>query len=157
MRILGIDPSYKRTGVAIIEDKELVGYTSTVFGKIKTKKDKRKIIRNFIKHIEAKYLPDKITIERTRLYSHGFISVKTIIALGSLISTVIDATNLDVYSVDSRAFKSKIIGSAKCSKKDVINWVEREFSAHANEDEADAIAIASYPFIDKPLLRKENN
>ena len=157
MRILGIDPSYKRTGLAIIEDKDLLYSTSVTFEKNKTKKDKREILRQTIKRIESRFLPDKIIVERTRLFSRGFISAKVIIALGSLISTIIDATDLDVYSVDSRSFKSKVIGSASCHKIDVIDWVKFIFHIDVDEDQADAIAIAYYPFIDNPLLIQENN
>jgi len=154
--VLGIDPSYKQTGFAVIENKELIYSTSLDLKDVKNKKEKREWIKETLGKIETRFFPDKIVIERTRLFSKGFISTKTIIALASLTVTIIDATDLDVYSVDSRAFKSKVIGSAKCSKKDVINWVKFIFGIEVNEDEADAIAIASYPFIDNPLLRKEN-
>ena len=162
LKILGIDPSYKRTGFAVIENERLLYHNSLDLKAIETKKVKRKIIKEFIKKIEDGYSPNKIVIERARLFSKGFISMKTVIALGSLVSAVVDATDLDVYSVDSRSFKSRVIGSAKCSKDDVIRWVTFKFEVHVNEDEADAIAIAFYPFVinplkDSSLLRKENN
>ena len=166
MRILGIDPSYKRTGFAVVEDGKLQHYASLDLKKTKTKKEKREWIKNTIRIIEGTCWPDKkidkIVIERTRLYSRGFISMKTVIALGSLISTVIDGTDLDVYSVDSRSFKSRVIGRASCSKEEVIGWAKSKFGVDVNEDEADAIAIAFYPFVinpltDNSLLRKENS
>lgn len=157
LRILGCDQSYVCTGLAIIEDKELLYFTSIAFEKNKTKKGKREILKQTIKMIETKYLPDKIVVERTRLFSRGFISPKTIIALGSLTTTIIDATNLDVYSVDTRSWKAKVIGKASASKKDTINWVKSKFDIEVNMDEADAIAIALYPFMKNPLLQKENN
>jgi len=156
VRILGIDPSYKRTGFAIIEDGELLYSTSLDLKKFKTKKEKRKIIAFNIKSIEASFLPDKIITERVRLFSRGFVSSKTIIALGSLITTIIDGSKLDVYSVDSRSFKAKV-KNASCSKEDVISWVKQKFNIEADEDQADAIAIAFYGFTKNPLLRKENN
>lgn len=162
MKILGIDPSYKRTGFAIIENEKLLRYCSLDLKEIKTKKIKREIIKGFIRKIEDEYQPDRIVIERTRLFSHGFVSMKTVIALGSLITTVIDATDLNVYSVDSRSFKSRVIGKANCSKDDVIRWATFKFEVNPNEDEADAIAIAFYFFVidplkDSSLLKKENN
>ena len=162
MRILGIDPSYKRTGFAIIGNEKLLGYNSLDLKEVKTKKAKRVMIKAFIKKVENMYQPDKIVIERTRLFSRGFVSMKTVIALGSLITAVVDATDLDVYSVDSRSFKSRVIGKANCSKDDVIRWATFKFEINPNEDEADAIAIAFYPFVinpltDSSLLRKENN
>ncbi len=157
MRVLGIDPSYKRSGFAVVEDNKLLCSRSLDLKKIKTKKEKRQLIKFFIKNIEKTFTPDKIIVERTRLFSRGVISMKTIVALGSLIVVVVDATDLDVYSVDSRAFKAQVIKNASCSKKDVIDWVQSAFSINVNEDEADAIAIAFYGFIENPLLRKENN
>ena len=157
MRILGIDPSYIRTGFAIVEDNKLLYSISLDLKKIKTKKEKREMIKIFIKKIELTFQPNKIIVERTRLFSRGVISMKTIVALGSLIVVVVDATDLDVYSVDSRSFKARIIGSASCSKQDVINWIQSKFDISVDEDRADAIAIALYPFVSKPLLRKEND
>ena len=157
MKILGIDPSYKRMGFAVIEDTKLLYSTSLAFTKNITKKAKRVLIKIYIKDIELSFSPDKIVVERTRLYSHGFISSKTIIALGSLTTAIIDATDLDIFSVDSRAFKSKIVGDGNCSKQDAIDWVKSKFNISVDEDEADAILIASYPFVKSPLLRKENN
>lgn len=157
MIVLGIDPSYKRTGFAIVEDGKLLYGISANLKDYKTKKEKRKRIKDAIKVIENRYYPDKIVVERTRLYSRGFISLKTIIALGSLISTIVDATDLDVYSVDSRAFKSKVIGKANSTKEEVMNWVKIKFNIETNEDEADAIAIALYSFMANPLLKKESD
>ena len=157
MRILGIDPSYVCTGFAIIEDRELLYSTSITFKKYKTKKEKRKVLRQMVKRIENRFLPDKIVVERTRLHSRGFISMRTIIALGSLISAIIDASNCNIYSVDSRSFKSKVIGSANCSKKDTVNWAKLVYQVDVDEDQADAIAIGLYPFMLAPLLRKEND
>ena len=157
MRVLGIDPSYQRTGFAVVEDNKLIYSFSLTLKEIKTKKKKREIIKNVIKTIELIYQPDKIVVERTRLFSRGVISMKTIVALGSLIVVIVDATDLDVYSVDSRSFKAKVVGHANCSKQDVINWVKFIFKIDVNEDEADAVAIALYPFIKNPLLRRENN
>lgn len=157
MRILGIDPSYKRSGFAVVEDNKLIYSVSLDLGEIKAKKEKRQLVKIYIKNIEGKLQPDKIIVERTRLFSRGVISMKTIVALGSLIITIVDATDLDVYSVDSRSFKAKVVGSAKCSKQDVINWVQSRFGKLVDEDEADAIAIAFYPFMKNPLLQKEND
>ena len=157
MIILGVDQSYARSGFAIVKDNKLIYSTSIIFKKNKTKKDKREILKLTIENIEKTFKPNKIVVERTRLYSRGFISIKTIIALGSLITTIIDATNLDVFSVDSRSFKAKVVGHANCSKQDVMDWAQLKFGISANEDEADAIAIAFYSFMNNPLLRKEND
>ena len=112
MRVLGIDPSYKQTGFAVIENKELIYSTSLDLKDVKNKKEKREWVKNTLGRIETRFFPDKIVIERTRLFSRGIISAKTIIALASLIVAVIDASDLDVYSVDSRSFKAKVIGNA---------------------------------------------
>ena len=157
MKVLGIDPGYSKTGFAIIEDKKLIESMCLDLSKHKTKREKRKIIKNYIQYFESLHKPSKVIIERVRLFSHGFISTKTIVALGTIISSVIDATELDVYSVDSRSFKKRVVGNSSCSKADVIKWVYKKFGIDVEEDEADSIAIAYYQFVENPLLKKENN
>jgi len=157
MKVLGIDPGYSKTGFAIIEDKKLIESMCLDLSKHKTKREKRKIIRQSIQYAEGMHKPSRIIIERVRLFSHGFISTKTIVALGTIIAAVIDSTELDVYSVDSRSFKKRVVGNSSCSKADVIKWVHKTFGIDVEEDEADSIAIAYYQFIENPLLKKENN
>jgi Holliday junction resolvasome RuvABC endonuclease subunit len=124
---------------------------------VKSKREKRKIIRETIQKFERSYKFERILIERVRLYSRGFISTNTVIALGTLVAAVVDSTNLDVFSVDSRSFKSRVVGNSKCSKGDVVKWVKDKFNIKAEEDEADAIAIGYYQFVAADMLKMENN
>ena len=57
-----------------------------------------------------------VITERIRLRSQGFLSENYIKAIGALIATIIDVCrlyNVPVYSVDTRAWKSAIVGTSK--------------------------------------------
>jgi Holliday junction resolvasome RuvABC endonuclease subunit len=160
--ILGVDPSYKRTGFSVVKNDKLLHVDSidfksgTYYMDSGSKKLKRRAIREKVEELTKKYNPYAIVIERVRLFSTSYVSLATVIALGSLISTVVDATDLDVFSADTRSMKATVVGSAKCKKKDVIDWAYRNFKVKTNDDEADSIMIASYAFKGGKLLKKEN-
>lgn len=122
--VIGIDQSYKDTGIAI-----------GMNGKIKTAKDielhslknnslRRERLRNELKTIFASIKHKSINynasvtvlIERIRLQSQGFLNIdyiKSIGALNALICDVAMSYDFPVYSVDTRAWKSTIIGTSK--------------------------------------------
>ena len=57
-----------------------------------------------------------IIIERIRLQSQGFINIDYIKSIGALNAVIVDCAkefNLPVYSVDTRAWKSAIVGTSK--------------------------------------------
>lgn len=121
--IIGIDQSYKNTGITIIRNKtELLLLTSINFSNYKNNSEKRnklkKELDNLIKKCKAKYDNAKITIvfERIRLQSQGFINIDYIKSIGALNAIIIDTAynnNVKCYSVDTRCWKSQIVGSSK--------------------------------------------
>lgn len=117
---IGIDQSYKNTGVSISADGELLKVTSLNLEHYKTNSDKRKTLRkylnNMLKIITTK--SDDITciLERIRLHSQGFLNIDYIKSMGALNAVIVDIMHdydIPVYSVDTRCWKSQVIGTSK--------------------------------------------
>lgn len=123
---IGIDQSYKNTGVSISADGELLKVTSLNLEHYKTNSDKRKELRkylnNMLKTITTK--SDNITciLERIRLHSQGFLNIDYIKSMGALNAVIIDSMyeyDIPVYSVDTRCWKSQVIGTSKPKDNDL--------------------------------------
>lgn len=119
--IIGIDQSYKRTGITIIADDEIKKITSIDFQKgFANNSEKREYLRHKIDSLFGK-LRNKsnniiVVIERIRLRSEGFLNINYIKSIGALNSIIIDCANkydYPIYSADTRAWKSKIVGTSK--------------------------------------------
>lgn len=104
-------------------DKEVFEMYNINYAGYKTNTDKRAflkikltdIIEQIITELNA---PDDITIitERIRLRSQGFLSENYIKSTGALVAVIVDVAgeyHIPVYSVDTRAWKSAIVGSSK--------------------------------------------
>ena len=116
--VIGIDQSYTRTGITILEDKKILGMHSVNFDGCKTNTEKREHLKHFLESLFDNYNIDNATVitERIRLRSQGFLSESYIKSTGALIATIIDvfATyDIPVYSVDTRSWKSQIVGNSK--------------------------------------------
>lgn len=123
---IGIDQSYKNTGVSISADGELLKVTSLNLEHYKTNSDKRKALRkylnNMLKTITTK--SDDITciLERIRLHSQGFLNIDYIKSMGALNAVIIDSMyeyDIPVYSVDTRCWKFQVIGTSKPKDNDL--------------------------------------
>lgn len=123
---IGIDQSYKNTGVSISADGELLKVTSINLEHYKTNSDKRNALRkylnNMLKTITTK--SDDITciLERIRLHSQGFLSIDYIKSMGALNAVITDSMydyDIPVYSVDTRCWKSQVIGTSKPKDNDL--------------------------------------
>lgn len=116
--VIGIDQSYTRTGITILEDKKILGMHSVNFDGCKTNTEKREHLKHFLESLFDNYNIDNVMVitERIRLRSQGFLSESYIKSTGALIATIIDifATyDIPVYSVDTRSWKSQIVGNSK--------------------------------------------
>lgn len=121
--VIGIDQSYTRTGITVLKDKQIYRMKSLEFKECKNNTEKRLELYTYIemllkrplkKYVEQKKV--KIITERIRLRSQGFLSEAYIKSTGALIATIIDVANMydvPVYSVDTRSWKSQIVGSSK--------------------------------------------
>lgn len=154
MLVLGIDQSYKKTGIALVSgsnilNAKVVKVRSIAFKKSevegKSNTSKRKYISDFVKHCITKYEPDLVVCERIRTFSKGFISTNYIKSTGALIATILDAIYPQkLYSADTRSWKAKIIGSSKGNKEVSSKYILQRFGLRLNDDAADAVCIALY-------------
>ena len=117
--VIGIDQSYTRTGITILKDKEVVEMFSLDYEHCKNNSEKRTALENTLHEIVLDHnITNPLVItERIRLRSQGFLSEAYIKATGALIATIIDFfhyyNKTPVYSVDTRSWKSQIIGNSK--------------------------------------------
>lgn len=122
--IIGIDQSYQDTGIAIglngkikiAKDIELHSLKSNSLRRERLGSELRTIF-NSVKYKSINYDASvTVLIERIRLQSQGFLNIdyiKSIGALNALICDVAAMYDFPVYSVDTRAWKSTIIGTSK--------------------------------------------
>lgn len=118
--VIGIDQSYKRTGITVIKDKEVTGmeYLSGVkISHASFRKQLRERLSELLQEFILNEVEEVIVIfERIRLLSGGKLSQIYIQATGALCGSIIEAAedfNVPVYSVDARAWKSAIVGTSK--------------------------------------------
>lgn len=154
--VIAFDQSYQRTGVCVMKNRsELIYSNALEFKNCKTPKEKRASLRTVVEALCAKFSPDFIIVERVRMYSQGFVSMKTIISLSSLITAIVDASPVPVYSVDTKAWKRRVLGDTKMRKEDAVNFVLEEYSLATNDDIADALCIARAAFFEDIPLQVE--
>lgn len=117
--VIGIDQSYARTGITVLEDKKIVEMLSVEYKHCKNNSEKRTHLENTLSELMDcvnSHMPLVLT-ERIRLRSQGFLSENYIKSTGALISIIIDFfyywNEVPVYSVDTRSWKSQIVGNSK--------------------------------------------
>lgn len=118
--VIGLDQSYKNTGISIAADGKLKKVSSIHLEKCHCNSDRRqKIILKLESCLSSmKTHSDEVEciIERIRLRSGGFLNIDYIKSIGALNATIVDVCkkyNVPVYSVDTRAWKAQIIGTSK--------------------------------------------
>lgn len=177
MYVIGIDESYTVTGVALLLDGDIIKHKALKFKGCKCKTQKRNALRyslsSLLKNlVEVKMVaPSDIVIicERIRTFSGGGLRPKYLISTGALVATIVDTAfdyQVPVYSVDTRAWKSKIVGNSKArtidgkrdSKSETMEYVKNTYNLDVDNDTADAICIALYGFLpaSKQNLKKED-
>lgn len=122
---IGIDESYQRTGITVLMNdyKEPILMKSVNFEGCKTNYDKREfLVSELFKIMDREDSlginnPHDIgvIVERIRLKSQGFISFDYIKSMSALVSKIIDFFmdyDIPVYSVDTRSWKSTIVGTS---------------------------------------------
>ena len=117
--VIGIDQSYTRTGITVLKDKEVVEMFSLEYEHCRNNSEKRTALENTLHEmvLDHNITNPLVITERIRLRSQGFLSEAYIKATGALIATIIDFfhyyNEIPVYSVDTRSWKSQIIGNSK--------------------------------------------
>ena len=124
---IGIDQSYARTGISIAADNKLLVVRSIDFNGCKNKIEKRlhvsTLLSKILKANKGKADEIVILVERIRTFSQGPKQEQSfglrpdyLKATGALIGTIVDTAyqyNVPVYSVDTRSWKSKVLGNSK--------------------------------------------
>lgn len=117
---IGIDQSYKNCGVSISADGQLLKVTHVKLEQCRTNTDRRKLLKAYLDNMLKAITPraDNIicVIERIRLHSQGFLNIDYIKSMGALNAVIIDIMDeydIPVYSVDTRCWKSQVIGTSK--------------------------------------------
>lgn len=117
---IGIDQSYKNCGVSVSADGQLLKVTHIKLEQCKSNTDKRRLLKayldNMLKAITSKADSIICIIERIRLHSQGFLNIDYIKSMGALNAVIIDIMDeydIPVYSVDTRCWKSQVIGTSK--------------------------------------------
>lgn len=181
--IIGLDQSYKRTGISIAVNGQLKKVSCIEFQYVKTKTEKRlllaKVLEKAIKSCLKKYPPEDIAIvcERIRTYTAGFdLRPDYLKTTGALIAYIVDTGykyDITTYSIDTRAWKSAVLGSSKpifppvegvkdpqkfgsvayiikLGFEDAIRGKSNRNKYFMNDDAADGACIALSPFRANP-------
>lgn len=185
--IIGIDQSYTKTGISICIDGKLVKVSSINFKGCSKPSEKRNELRRVLTLLLPKALEKAsecvIYCERIRTFSNfgnskhssGGMHPNFLKMSGALLAVIVDTAfdyGIEVYSVDTRSWKSKIVGSSKAKVKDgkrdakseTVKYVQnlgfdlfiREKKSGKNkgekiydDDAADSACIALYGFLPK--------
>lgn len=118
--IIGIDQSYKNTGITIIADGEIKIVRSKELTKYENNSERRRALRQTLDGLLRSVVPKAenivCIIERIRLRSQGFLNIDYIKSIGALNSIIVDKCHeycVPVYSVDTRCWKAQVIGTSK--------------------------------------------
>lgn len=118
--VIGIDQSYQNTGISVAADGRLKRVTALDLSKLKTKGEKRAAVASkldaIVPKVASKAKETVCIVERIRLHSGNGMSVNYIASVGALIATIVDTCakyGIETYSVDTRCWKSQVIGTSK--------------------------------------------
>lgn len=120
--VIGIDQSYKNTGLTIAVNGEVFRVYSLRLEHLPNNSEKRRELKEWltpiVKEVVKHYKPINVVciIERIRLQSKGFLSMDYIKSIGALNALIIDIMyryNINTFSVDTRAWKSAVVGTSK--------------------------------------------
>lgn len=122
--VIGIDQSYQDTGITISFNGKVKAVKSIYLKPLEDNSRKRKELANNLYEIFNKVSLKAsgesteilVLIERIRLRSQGFLNIDYIKGIGALNALIVDISkefNFPIYSVDTRAWKSAIVGTSK--------------------------------------------
>lgn len=117
---IGIDQSYNNTGISIAADGKLIKVKSVWLDKCRSNSERRDKLRKVLDKVVQNCVNNSkevvCVIERIRLKSQGFINIDYIKSIGALNSVIVDVCHdylVDVFTVDTRSWKSQVIGTSK--------------------------------------------
>lgn len=131
--VIGIDQSYKNTGISVSADGKLLKVSSIYLEGYASNSAKREYLAERLKKILEKIYNKAgevvCIIERIRLRSQGFLNIDYIKSIGALNALIVDVMSfygIPVYSVDTRCWKAQIVGTSKPGNPDNIWNMEPE-------------------------------
>lgn len=176
--VLGIDiGGATRMGVALfdIQENKLITYHTIRRKDSKTNLEHRMNLVHIINEILKSHQVDILIFESIRLFNFGRIQSSTMLSLCKVQTTIINefSDKFDIYSVDVRSWKSKVLGTANADKNDAIRHVmhkypeinifdeiekprKKETIIELNHDLADSICISQVLKFDPTILQEKN-
>lgn len=162
MRIIGIDASTQKSGIAIFEDGK---YITHILIDLHKEKDTMTRIPHMINSICEKideYKPDKILMEETMLSSNTDVLKKLAYLAGGIMAYAYK-NNIDFQFLLPTEWRKRI-GMAQSKKikrealkEEAIKMVLQEYKINVTDDEAESILIARSGFdLPKINITKEN-
>lgn len=119
---IGVDQSYANTGISVVCDGVLKDVRSVHLDKCKNHSERRRVLSNKLDSLLIRSCAKADNVicicEAARLHGGptSFINIDAIKAMGALTSTIVDICDkydVQVYSVDTRCWKSQVIGTSK--------------------------------------------
>ena len=146
MRIIGIDPGSRRTGVGIIElqaDQAKWVYHGVIKAGSGDFPARLGVIFNGIRDLVREYLPQQAAVETVFVSHNASSAIKLGQARGAAVCAVIDG-GLEVAEYSPRSIKQAIVGRGGADKGQVQHMVRILLSLEEmpEEDAADALAVA---------------
>lgn len=124
--VIGIDESYENTGITVNKNNgEEIKVFNVYCDSLDNNTLKRQMIKEMldkiVKHVKKNYAGSEVIciIERIRLQSKGFLNINYIKGIGALNALIVDIMygyGIETFSVDTRAWKSAIVGTSKPMK-----------------------------------------
>lgn len=120
--VIGIDQSYRRTGISLVIDGKLRDVKSIDLERCKNNSERRGVLQTKLQHLISSVVDktDEIVCICERARIHGgptsFINIDAIKSMGALTALIVDVCNkydIEVYSVDTRAWKAQVVGTSK--------------------------------------------
>lgn len=121
--VVGIDQSYKDTGITVAINGEVKLVTECFTHNLDNNSLKRKELKktltkvfDLVKRKASDGCEVVVVIERIRLQSQGFVNIDYIKSIGALNALIVDLAKeygFPVFSADTRAWKSAVIGNSK--------------------------------------------
>lgn len=176
--VLGIDlGGASRNGLALYSNanKKLLYHKTIKRYEAKNNLEHRNNVISEMKKINDDFSIDIIIFESIRLFSYGKIQLQTILSLNKMQTTIVNEfSNIcDIYQVDVRSWKSRVLGSANADKSFSLMYVKnkypdvniydeiyhpriKETEIQLNHDIADSICISEVLKFDYSILQDKN-
>jgi crossover junction endodeoxyribonuclease RuvC len=142
MRILGLDPGSRRTGVGVIEGERVIHATTLNLGG-GAMPERLGLILSGVGELIAAFDPQVAAVETVFVNKNAQSAIKLGQARGAAICAAVGA-GLEVHEYAPRAVKQAIVGRGGAGKEQVQHMIRAllKVDASLGEDAVDALAVA---------------